>query len=418
MNSRLKWTLAAIIAPLTIAQGATYCVTTHPIVPSPPFDTWGTAFTNLQDALNAARSGDTIRLAGHTFNLVQQLSWTSAASQVTLRGGYAATNPAVGDGENDPLRWPTVIRQTAATRVWAISDVTNGVLDQVTLTGGNSTANSGDWNGIGIHVGRCQNFLISSCIITNNRMLLSNATKRGGGIFSVSNNWLIVSNCLIQGNHLSGTSGNSIGGGICNSLGRLRVVNTEISSNSAANSSIGAAIFNYGTNVLENCLIYGHTLTGPQPGNSGIIHNYQLSGGKLTLVNCTIVSNAFAAGTGSGVRTVSASVTAATNSIFWWNGDDDMNGAFSPAYCAIRTTDTFWTNNVNGCFTNLPLFADAATNNFRLTGLSPCKDGGVLIAGAETTRDLDGNRRVSGARIDIGAYEFADLAKGSVWTFY
>ncbi len=151
-------------------------------------------------------------------------------------------------------------------------------------------------------------------------------------------------------------------------------------------------------------LIYANVMTSPQAGNSGVVDNFALAGGRLSVVNCTIVSNGWA--TGSGLRTASPSLTVATNSIFWWNANDDLNGAFSPAYCAIQTTDAFWTNGLNGCFTASPLFAEPAVQNYRLTAGSPCKDAGFNLAGMAAALDLDGNRRVSGDRIDLGAYEF------------
>ncbi len=408
------WKYLLVIFPITVAslQAAVYCVVTNAVTPSHPYDTWGTAYTNIQDALNAARSNDTIYLAGHTFALTSQLSWTGIASHVTVRGGYAATNPSISGGERDSAQWPTVIRQTGSDRVMAISKVTNGVLDQVVVTGGNPPTASSQWNGVGLSVEQCRNFLISSCVITSNRMLLSNATKRGGGIYSLSNDWLVVSNCLIRGNQLSGnTGGDSIGGGVCNSQGKLLCVNTEISSNSAARSSTGAAVFNYGTNVLVNCLVYGNTQTLPQSGNVGIIQNFALAGGRLTIENCTVVSNSASVGVGTG----SPSVTTATNSIFWSN-TDDLNGAASLGFCAIQTTDTFWTNNVNGCFTNNPLFAGAATNNFRLTSSSPCKDTGTNLAWVTTSVDLEGKKRKSGLNVDIGAYELQG-PQGTMVTF-
>ena len=51
-----------------------------------------------------------------------------------------------------------------------------------------------------------------------------------------------------------------------------------------------------------------------------------------------------------------------------------------------------------------PLFVDAATANYRLTQSSPCIDAGDNTT-VEGYRDLDGNDRIAGSAVDIGAYE-------------
>lgn len=58
-----------------------------------------------------------------------------------------------------------------------------------------------------------------------------------------------------------------------------------------------------------------------------------------------------------------------------------------------------------GNITNAPLLVDAAARNFRLQSNSPCINDGQN-AGASAGPDLDGNPRLVGATVDIGAYEF------------
>jgi hypothetical protein len=120
------------------------------------------------------------------------------------------------------------------------------------------------------------------------------------------------------------------------------------------------------------------------------------------LTNCTLVINS-ASGQGGG--TYESSIR---NCIVYYNsaprGENYRNGTINPPIIASCPAP-MPTNGV-GNITNAPLFVD--TNgwaNLRLQSNSPCINAGFnayVLAGP----DLDGNTRILGGTVDIGAYEF------------
>ncbi|MBR1514301.1 MAG: right-handed parallel beta-helix repeat-containing protein [Bacteroidales bacterium] len=68
------------------------------------------------------------------------------------------------------------------------------------------------------------------------------------------------------------------------------------------------------------------------------------------------------------------------------------------------------------CIDDDPLFADTINENYRLSNGSPCVDAGApdtpdtILNGL----DLDGHQRMSGNRIDIGAYEYSNVGLNEI----
>jgi hypothetical protein len=88
------------------------------------------------------------------------------------------------------------------------------------------------------------------------------------------------------------------------------------------------------------------------------------------------------------------------NSIIYYNSDLNYSESTLNRCCTTPLPA-----NAPGCITNEPLFVDLAGGNLRLQSASPCINAGDNAAVFIGT-DLDGNPRVVGAAVDMGAYEF------------
>ena len=103
-------------------------------------------------------------MAGHTFSNAVRYDWDNTATNVSIYGGYQATN-VVGLGSNNATLWPTVLKGDDSSRIISITSVTNGYLVDISMTGGGLNANGG-----GLYISAAANLLLSQCTVTNNRI--------------------------------------------------------------------------------------------------------------------------------------------------------------------------------------------------------------------------------------------------------
>ena len=131
------------------------------------------------------------------------------------------------------------------------------------------------------------------------------------------------------------------------------------------------------------------------------VRNLAAEGGatfRSGLINCTVVSNT-ATSTGGGVND-----TGVTNSIVYFN-----SAPFGPNYSGtvpmVYSDTTPLTTNGYASFTNDPALVNPAGGDFHLQTTSPCINSGNNSEVPWAT-DFDGNPRVAGGTVDIGAYEY------------
>ena len=288
-------------------------------------------------------------------------SWSTAATNIQAAVDVASSGDTVL--VNDGTYYPG--NQISVTNDITIKSV-NGATNTVV-------------NGSGSH--SCfylnyKNATIDGFIITNG------FAYNGGGVYS-SFRAGIVQNCIIRGN-----SAESTGGGVFSYNGT--VLNCIVSGNSADDVAGGVFCRN---GLVQNCTIIGN-LAADDGG--GI---YCMSRGRIQ--NCTIIGNA-ASVSGGGLYCQSYGGTV-QNSILWNN----TNGNFfdsnnSNLYNCIEN----WSNLVNGIITNNPQFI--SDTDYRLQSTSPCRNSGLNEQYVFDTFDLDGNSRIMGATVDMGAYEYVE----------
>ena len=243
----------------------------------------------------------------------------------------------------------------------------------------------------------------------------------GGGAVSPFRNSLntsvstILDGLIVQnGINQAGANGNGNGGGAILNDGAV-VRNCIFRNNRTQNNKNGAAIHCHtGQLRIENSLFIDNTSTG----NGGAI---QVGGGvTATVVNCTLVNNqATGPGGAFGLGTNGSNLNV-YNTIAWHNTGNgiysslgqnaDINGGGTVVsqYSAIESSSTKLTDGDDNNHLTLseevtPVFRE---DGYELTEESPCIDAGNTNLTSGLDYDLGMNRRLSGAQIDMGAYEF------------
>src|SRR6266550_8246519 len=130
--------------------------------------------------------------------------------------------------------------------------------------------------------------------------------------------------------------------------------------------------------TLENCLLFGNSASEAGAANS------------CALANCTVAANACGG----------LSYSTGNNCVVSDNAGDNLY-ASSLNYSCTTPLPGSGAGNIAGA----PLFMNQIAGDFHLQTNSPCINAGNN-ADAPAGPDLDGNPRIMGGTVDMGAYEF------------
>jgi hypothetical protein len=256
--------LGGLFVLATAAGAATRYVNVNNAAPAPPYTTWATAATKIQDAVDVAVTGEEILVTNGLYQ-------TGAREVYGMSNRVAVTKPVTVRSVNGPAvtviagyQVPGTTNGAAAVRCVYL---TNGaVLTGFTLTNG-ATQAAGDYvkqqSGGG---GWCESVsaVVSNCVLTgnsaqygggasegtlNNCTLTGNTaspihravTAYGGGAYEST-----LNNCTLTGNSAHWNGGGAYAG----------TLNNCIAFYNTASAPFGTWEDNYSSSSLNNCVTY------------------------------------------------------------------------------------------------------------------------------------------------------------------
>ncbi|HMO49571.1 MAG TPA: right-handed parallel beta-helix repeat-containing protein [Kiritimatiellia bacterium] len=357
-------------------------VSTNSPNPLYPYTSWETAAHVIMDAVDAASDGDTVLVGpglyqeggrDHLFGFSRVILdkgitlESSEGPEVTTIWGHRPGGPV-------SVRGVLMVHTQAIIRGFTIR---NGRVQGFPVErsyGGGLLAND---------MAR-----IERCVFTGNT---ATPNGKGGGAAL----WYAqgtITDCVFHDNQAFS------GGGLAILWGTNAVAHRLLAFNNHA-------LNNGGGFVVDNCSRFSSAVAwsnraeimggGIALGNNAIIRNVTVErnsapeGGAFALVGAeaSIISSIAWSNTPPGIKAVS-------NHLVHTVRQSILPHALPAHWSVIQVL------NVN------PQYENAAAGNFRLTANSPALDMGQTLSWLRDTPDMDGNARVAGPFVDIGAYEF------------
>ncbi len=406
---------------------------------------WANAYVDLQDALSAATSGDTIVVASGTY----KPSSTDRSVSFSISDGIKIFGGFAGDETNFSLT--TLSGRDFKGNATILSGDINGddgsefsnysdnsyhvvkfspdagdisdetILDGFTISGGNSDGTYPDNRGGGIYFDNSTNKTSSPFL--RSLIVMNNLAVSGGGIAilpiygDAAINPVFI-NLMVIENKATGDVF-CAGGGLYIFASSPVLYNAAFIGNTveATGTACGGAIYNFSQNTGETANMkivnglfegnYSSHFGGGIYNRSGSSDGLQTSVTEPTLTNCTFYNNQDGSSTlGKAIMNIeynsSTCHVTIQNSILWNNGSyqvtyhysDDGRPSVTFKNCVVQNSDdvnfetrTLSTNNEN-LYTTDPLFADSDALNFRTEHFTNSGNNDFLPI---DTYDLDGD---------------------------
>jgi len=338
------------------------------------------AYLTIQDALDAAVSGDTLELCCDVpFDGPGNRAIDGGGKEVVIRSEC-----------EDPIRCVIDCESAAAGFLYRNGEGSNAALEGVTITHGSATSGGGIL---------CQGTSpsVSNCVVTGNY-----ASERGGGMYCREGASPTITGCAFSMNEAVA------GGGLsCVGSSSPRVTDCEFLDNEASDGG-GLSCDHECTVEVRGSIFAGNYSSG----DGGGVQSWDDS--NLTLVNCTLYGNA-ASGSGGGMYSGSNSTLTLINTIVAFSTEGVAGGGsgYTAGCCDVYgNAGGNWVAGLEGLGggDNIeldPLFCNAPADSVTLHCDSPCMPGvnpdcgligalpiGCPTSGAPDVREVPGAMRL------------------------
>ena len=386
----------------TPAQAADYYVAktgsdSNPGTQGAPFATIGKAITEANTAIDGGADSATIYVgdgtyAEHTLTLEKPITIVGESGNrdaVIVNPNGSASNP----------RRAFTLNHAAAT------------VSGITMKNGHARGSGNLGAGGNVRIDS-NGGVVTNCVVAN-------GYAAGGGNIRLNGAGALVVDCVVT----NGTADWSRGGNIYAYTGlvsRCFVANGTVKAGGTDTGDAGNAYLGLSA-VMENCLVMGGSVADNSTGNANGVYLADES----RLVNCTIVKNRTDSRAHVPAVNASASTVRVVNCVIYGNGGTaarEWGNANGACYVNCATASGAA---ITGGTGNIATLTDSAFADYAGGDYHPQKKGVLYNAGtgrdeyfafgAESLFDLGRSDRISGARLDIGCYEF--YVSGSVFYF-